>query len=95
MNSKTAGGGNIAQSCKGVYMEALKNFDGLKHGDKIISPIDNEVTEFYIDRDGEKYLADKTSIFQYFQFDPKDFYIYNGTKATGEKDNEFFRNGKP
>ena len=72
-------------------MEALKTFEDLKHGDKIISPIDNEVTEFYIDSFGEKYLAGNTSLFPYFQFEPSDFYIYTGTKETGEKDNDFFK----
>jgi len=71
-------------------MEKLKTFEGLKHGDKIISPIDNEVTEFYIHTDGEKYLAGKTSLFPYFQFDPEDFYIYTGNKKVGEVDTEFF-----
>lgn len=68
----------------------LKSFDDLKHGDKIISPIDNEVTEFYIHKDGEKYLASKSCLFPYFQFDAKDFYIYDGEKEVGEVDNEFF-----
>ena len=68
----------------------IKSFDELKHGDKIISSIDNEVTEFYIDKDGEKYLASKKSLFPYFQFDAEDFYIYDGTKEIGEVDKEYF-----
>ena len=68
----------------------LKTFDGLKHGDKIISPIDNEVTEFYVHTDGEKYLALKTSLFPIFQFLAEDFYIYDGEKEVGEIDKEFF-----
>lgn len=49
----------------GIEMERKKieSFDNLKHGDKIISPIDNEVTEFYINKDGEKYLTGKKSLF--------------------------------
>ena len=70
--------------------QKIKSFDELKHGDKIISPIDNEVTEFYIDKDGEKYLASKKSLFPYFQFDAEDFYIYDGMKEIGEVDKEYF-----
>ena len=69
----------------------LKSFEELKHGDKIISPIDNEVTEFYIGKDEEKYLASKGSLFPYFQFDAEDFYIYDGTMEVGEVDKEYFR----
>ena len=68
----------------------IVSFENLKHGDRIISPIDNEVTEFYIDKDGEKYLAGKTSLFPYFQFEADDFYYYDGTKEVGEVDKEFF-----
>ena len=68
----------------------LKSFDALKHKDKIISPIDSEVTEFLINNEGEKYLANKNSMYPYVQFDPKDFYIYNGTKEVGEIDKDFF-----
>lgn len=71
--------------------QRLKSFDALKHGDKIISPIDNEVTEFYIHKDGEKYLASKNSLFPYFQFDAEDFYVYDGEKEVGETDNDFFK----
>lgn len=68
----------------------LKTFDDLKHGDIIISPIDNEVTAFYIDYEGEKYLANKSCIYPLYQFDPEDFYIYKGNKEVGEIDKEFF-----
>lgn len=70
----------------------IKNFNILKHGDKIISPIDNEVTEFYVNKNGERYLASKTSLFDVYQFNPDDFYFYDGNKEVGEVDNEFFNN---
>lgn len=72
-------------------MERLTTFENLKHGDKIISPIDNEVTEFYIHKDGTKYLASKNSLFEYYQFEPSDFYLYNGNKEVGEIDIEYFK----
>ena len=72
-------------------MQKIKSFEELKHGDKIISPIDNEVTEFCIDKDGNKYLASQSSVYPYFQFDADDFYIYDGDKATGEIDKEYFK----
>lgn len=71
-------------------MEFLTTFENLKHGDKIISPIDNEVTEFYIHSDGSKYLASKNSLFEYYQFTPSDFCIYTGSKEVGEVDKEYF-----
>lgn len=72
-------------------MERKKvKFEELKHGQKIISPIDNEVTEFYIDNEGEKYLASENSLFPYYQFDEDDFYIYDGEKKVGEVDNKYF-----
>lgn len=74
--------------------QKIKSFEELKHGDKIISPIDNEVTEFYIDKDGEKYLASKNSLFPYFQFDAEDFYIYDGNMEVGEVDKDFFAGTK-
>ena len=73
-------------------MIKLTSFNELKSSDKIISPIDNEVTGFKIDNDGEKYLMGETSSFPIFQFDPNDFYIYTGTKEIGEVDNDFFVN---
>ena len=74
----------------GNQMEKIITFDNLKHGDKIISPIDNEVTEFYVSKNGDKYLAGKTSLFDIYQFDPNDFYFYNGKKEVGEVDKEYF-----
>ena len=71
-------------------MEFLTTFDNLKHGDKIISPIDNEVTEFYIHSDGSKYLASKNSLFEYYQFTPSGFCLYTGDKEVGEVDKEYF-----
>ena len=71
--------------------QKIKSFNELKDGDKIISPIDNEVTGFRIDKyDGEKYLTGANSAYPIFQFDPNDFYIYNGTKEIGEVDKEYF-----
>ena len=49
------------------------SFETLEHRDKIISPIDNIVTEFFIDKEGEKYLADQRSAWAYWQFDADDF----------------------
>ena len=70
--------------------QKIKSFDELKQGDKSSESIDKEVTELYIDKDGEKYLASKKSLFPYFQFDAEDFYIYDGTKEIGEVDKEYF-----
>lgn len=74
-----------------MAIKKIETFDNLKHGDKIISPIDNEVTEFYVSKDGDKYLAGKTSLFDIYQFDPNDFYFYNGKKEVGEVDKEYFK----
>lgn len=73
-----------------MIRQKIKSFGELKRGDKIISPIDNEVTEFYIDKDGEKYLASKNSLYPIFQFDVDDFYIYDGEKEVGEVDKKYF-----
>lgn len=78
---------NIEKKAK----EKLISFQGLKNGDKIISPIDNEVTGFRIDEDGEKYLLGENSAFPLFQFSAEDFYLYDGEKKVGEKDEEYFR----
>ena len=75
-------------------MQKIKSFEELKHGDKIISPIDNEVTEFFIDKDGDKYLASQSSAYPYFQFDADDFYIYDGNMEVGEVDKDFFAETK-
>lgn len=69
----------------------IGTFNNLKHGDKIISPIDNEVTKFYVSKDGEKYLEGKTSLFTIYQFNANDFYFYDGDKENGEIDKEYFR----
>lgn len=68
----------------------IETFDNLKHGDKIISPIDNEVTEFYVSKYGDKYLSGKTSLFDLYQFSAEDFYFYDGDKEIGEVDEEYF-----
>lgn len=75
---------------KVVKRKRIGSFTNLKHGDKIISPFDNEVTEFYIDKNGGKYLASKKSLFNLYQFDADDFYIYDGNKEVGEVDSEYF-----
>jgi hypothetical protein len=69
----------------------IRSFDNLKHGDKIISPSDNEVTEFYVDKDGDKYLTGKTSLFDLYQFNADDFYFYDGDKENGEVDKDYFK----
>lgn len=68
----------------------VKSFNILKHGDLIISPIDNQVTQFYIDKRGNKYLSSEKSLFDLFQFDAEDFYFYDGNKNIGEVDKEYF-----
>jgi hypothetical protein len=73
-----------------VKRQKIGSFENLKHGDKIISPIDNEVTAFYIDKDGDKYLASARSIWPLFQFDADDYYVYTGNKEVGEVDKEYF-----
>lgn len=73
-----------------IKRQKIGSFENLKHGDKIISPIDNEVTEFYIDKDGDKYLASDTCIWPYFQFDAEDYYFYTGNKKVGKVDKEYF-----
>lgn len=70
--------------------DRLISFDALHHADKIISPIDCEVTEFYIDKNGDKYLAGKKSLFPIYQFDAQDYYLYRGNKSVGEKDADYF-----
>ena len=70
--------------------QKIGTFNNLKNGDLIISPIDNEVTQYYIDKDGIKYLSSKNSLFGIFQFDAEDFYFYNGEKKCGEIDKHYF-----
>lgn len=69
----------------------IESFNNLKNGDLIISPIDNEITQFYIDKNGNKYLASKKSLFDLLQFDEKDFYFYDGDKQIGEVDKDYFK----
>lgn len=69
----------------------IKSFDNLKHGDKIISPIDNEITAYYVGNNNEKYLASKSCIYPLFQFEAEDFYYYDGEKEVGEKDIGYFK----
>lgn len=64
----------------------VESFHNLKNGDLIISPIDNEVTQYLEGKDGNKYLANKTSMYPIYQFDEKDFYFYEGSKEIGEVD---------
>jgi len=74
-----------------MQKQPLVSFDILKNGDKIISPIDKEVTEFLISKNGDKYLASKHSMFYFTQFNPKDFYKYDGSKEVGEVDGDYFK----
>ena len=74
-----------------MYRKPIESFNNLKHGDLIISPIDNEVTQYYVDKDGKKYLSSKNSLFGIFQFDAEDFYFYDGNKQIGEVDKEYFK----
>lgn len=73
-----------------MIRKKIGSFDNLNHGDKIISPIDNEVTEFYVTESGIKYLASKNSLYAIYQFREDDFYYYDGDKEVGEIDKEYF-----
>lgn len=75
-------------------MKRLESFDELKDKDLIISPIDNEVTEFRTDKFGEKYLCGSKSNFPLFQFTASDFYVYTGNKSVGEVDTDFLKDIK-
>ena len=81
----------VSRKEENMNRKSIESFNNLKHGDLIISPIDNEVTQFYIDKDGNKYLASENSLFDLFQFDEKDFYFYDGNKQIGEVDKEYFK----
>lgn len=70
----------------------IESFSNLRHGDLIISPIDNEVTQFYIDEEGDAYLAGRRSLFSVSQFEAKDFYFYKGDKIVGDVDENYFKN---
>lgn len=73
-------------------LNRIKSFEELKDGDKIISPIDDEVTGFRVDKhDGEKYLTGANSAYPIFQFNPKDFYRYEGKKEVGEVDKAYLQ----
>ena len=73
-------------------MKKIESFNNLKSGDLIISPSDNEVTEFYVNSEGEQYLKGKeSSLFQIFQFNPEDFYFYTGDMKNGEVDKNYFK----
>ena len=81
----------LVERKKNMYRKPIESFNNLKHGDLIISPIDNEVTQYYVDKDGKKYLSSKNSLFGIFQFDAEDFYFYDGNKQIGEVDKEYFK----
>lgn len=70
--------------------EKFKSFNDLKDGTKVISFIDNMVTEFKIDNNGEQYLCSKKSMWPIYQFTPDDFVIYTGEKDIYEIDSSFF-----
>lgn len=73
-------------------MKKIESFNNLKSGNLIISPIDNEVTEFYVNSEGEQYLkGKKLSLFPIFQFNPEDFYFYIGNMKNGEVDKNYFK----
>jgi hypothetical protein len=72
-------------------LKPVVNFSDLENGTKIISPIDNEVTDYLVDKEGEQYLGSARSIYPIFQFRESDFYIYTGDKKTGEVDTDFFK----
>ena len=81
----------LVERKENMKRKPIKSFNNLKHGDLIISPIDNEITQFYIDKDGNKYLTGKKSLFDLLQFDEKNFYFYDGNKQIGEVDKEYFK----
>ena len=68
----------------------IESFENLKHGNKIISPIDNEVTGVYVDKNGEMFLGSLRCVYTIYQFRPSDFYIYDGDKGIEEIDAEYF-----
>lgn len=71
--------------------QPLKSFDELTNKDLIISPIDNEVTEYLVAKNGDKYLTNGRCLYDICQFSPKDHYRYDGEKKVGEKDNQYFQ----
>ena len=74
-----------------MYRKPIESFNNLKHGDLIISPIDNEVTQFFVAKDGSKFLTGKKSLFDLYQFNAEDFYFYDGNEQIGEVDKEYFK----
>ena len=75
---------------KNLEEKKIKSFGNLKKGDKIISPLDNEVTGVYVYPDGDMYLESSRCLFAVGQFDPEDYYFYDGEKEIGELDKEYF-----
>ena len=69
----------------------IKNFNDLKNGTLVISNIDNVVTEYRVDKDGDEYLCSKRSMWPIFQFNPDDFVIYTGDKDIDDLDPLFFK----
>ena len=70
----------------------LKSFGELKHGDKVISPLDNEVNAYILVKNDdieEAYLSDGNDTYDIYMFEPTDFYRYTGNKEIGEKDYQF------
>lgn len=80
----------ISRKEENMKRKPIKSFDNLKHGDLIISPIDNEVTQFFVTKDGSKFLTGKISLFDLYQFNAENFYFYDGDKQIGEIDKEYF-----
>jgi hypothetical protein len=77
-----------------MEFKKIKVFSELEDKTKVISPIDNVVTEYRKDKEtGEEYLCSKRSAFLAFQFNPEDFVVYTGIKDIDEVDKEFFERG--
>ena len=74
-------------------LKKIKVFSELEDKTKVISPIDNVVTEFRRYKEsGEEYLCSQRSAYPIFQFNPEDFVVYTGAKDIDEVDEEFFKN---
>lgn len=74
-------------------LKKIKVFSELEDKTKVISPIDNVVTEFRRYKEsGEAYLCSQRSAYPIFQFNPEDFVVYTGAKDIDEVDEEFFKN---
>lgn len=68
----------------------MKSFEELKEHTKVVDKIqsngkriDGQVCEI-LHLDGQIYLASAKSIWPIYQFDPKDYELYEGNKAVGE-----------